>query len=868
VFTSLTLESMINGTDVAIALTANLQQVVQAVFPILSRIGSMPPNANLFVYLSGGVVFSSGTLNDYFTGGGFPGLKRHLYVIVFEAITPAILDAQYTELCNANGEDRKKLLSPVVRSTDIGDCQIACLLGYLNHNGMKRNKFTNTLAQLTGFAPLITSLHQICRKDPVRGVDIVTVTASLHAFVRGFVACPPACTFDYLLRVASFAMASVDVDDVQLPLRVITVDASANDATHKYLASHSQPATVCMWQPDSGTDFVRYVLERPQNPRVIEDAFSQFTALRPSAPLSLRTATGATIFWAGKGRTSLYLSQTQTKDGSSSKVDVIKPLVGTSKSKDVKKLAQALDDEDEGLTDLVDPATVQQLIQVCFDESGSMGGNLDGFQCNPGDIHRVTIAAQYLTNFANRQYAYRIPCIQGLLSFGTRINVRSKMSPLVPYFEDGVKKVVPNGGTPLWDCLSKARESLVAANQGAVRGNAKYPNATLRILVISDGEDTASNEKPEAVASALVRDGIVVDAVIINSKDTCKMLCALCHVTGGLAFRPQTVVEGLALFEQEAFLFTSKRRQPGRYQGTITAQTMEVLEGQAVFDTVVQNLDVDVGRAQAGLQTARQVVFQARAAPPRESRAQRMIREIRMAAAVQDRAVRAVDGTGNAVDVFDDSIKIYPSQADTNQWRVFLQGPVDTPYAQKWWYLLVTFPPDYPEMPPLFRFVSVPFHLNVSAEGRVCLSVIERGYVASANTVELIQIVKGMFIEPDDTTPVQLTKAALYKDSRQEYLNLARQSTAREARNNPRDFFTGDPSDQVPADFQLEQMTIVPQWERSPFTGDPIPKDKQIRASSGVLYNRDELKQYILSTQNPICQVTGKRLTETAADFP
>jgi hypothetical protein len=114
---------------------------------------------------------------------------------------------------------------------------------------------------------------------------------------------------------------------------------------------------------------------------------------------------------------------------------------------------------------------------------------------------------------------------------------------------------------------------------------------------------------------------------------------------------------------------------------------------------------------------------------------------------------------------------------------------------------------------------------------------------------------------------VQLTKAALYKDNQQEYFRLARQSTEREAKARPQDFLAGAISDQVPADFQLEQMTIVPQWERSPFTGDPIPKDKQMRASSGVLYNRDELKQYILSTQNPICQITGKPLSETAADF-
>jgi hypothetical protein len=52
----------------------------------------------LYLYLSGGVVFSGRTLNDYFDCGDFSGLKRHIYAVVFEAISNQVLEGQHTEL--------------------------------------------------------------------------------------------------------------------------------------------------------------------------------------------------------------------------------------------------------------------------------------------------------------------------------------------------------------------------------------------------------------------------------------------------------------------------------------------------------------------------------------------------------------------------------------------------------------------------------------------------------------------------------------------------------------------------------------------------------------------------------------------------
>jgi ubiquitin-protein ligase len=261
-------------------------------------------------------------------------------------------------------------------------------------------------------------------------------------------------------------------------------------------------------------------------------------------------------------------------------------------------------------------------------------------------------------------------------------------------------------------------------------------------------------------------------------------------------------------------------------------------------------------------------VFQSAQKPPTEARTKRLLKELKLAAAVQDPNAEAVDTSGAPAEIFDPELRIYPFANDINQWRIFLQSRDDSSYGGKWWYMTVSFPPAWPTEPPIFRFISIPYHMNVSEEGRVCLNAIERGYVPRALVIDLIQTVKQVFLIPDTNTPVQAMKWTMFKDQRMEYDRLAWESAVREARNSPEEWLAGlGLSDDVPAGFKLDQLVFVPAHERSPFTGEPIPIDKRILSSTGIFYNRDELRQYILSTPNPICAVTGKRLKETADDF-
>ena len=58
-------------------------------------------------------------------------------------------------------------------------------------------------------------------------------------------------------------------------------------------------------------------------------------------------------------------------------------------------------------------------------------------------------------------------------------------------------------------------------------------------------------------------------------------------------------------------------------------------------------------------------------------------------------------------------------------WRVTMIGPKDTPYHKGLFTIIITFPPDYPNHGPEFKFTNRIYHLNVDLEndfGHICIN--------------------------------------------------------------------------------------------------------------------------------------------------
>ena len=68
------------------------------------------------------------------------------------------------------------------------------------------------------------------------------------------------------------------------------------------------------------------------------------------------------------------------------------------------------------------------------------------------------------------------------------------------------------------------------------------------------------------------------------------------------------------------------------------------------------------------------------------------------------------------------NVRLFIKSNDIKTWKVFFEGPKESKYKNAWWYIAITFTDDYPLHPPLFRFITIPYHINVSEDGRVCAS--------------------------------------------------------------------------------------------------------------------------------------------------
>ena len=871
-FTGGSKENLLNGIDVELDLKMNPNECSQY---LLERINSIVDTTGkqLLVYFPGGIPFISGTLADIFAKKNF-NAKRVIYGALTRCVSDATLNNSFLELCNISNPERKLLISPFVDSTDRGLSDMACLMGYLNHDGIKGDLLRRTCAAVIHFPPLITSMSKIIDRSQVVGRDIITVTSTLYTFFRAYLpsTCPDNKVYEYALRLCNL-ISHINDPPEKLPIMSINVKPDAEST--KFLSDLKLGPIVYFWKGDTGDDFP-WIDLKIQSEEAIENAYNLIASFTPIAPLSMRNATGCSIV-KGKDHEYLYLMQSPSKDSKSqNNVDIIDPMNGKSESHDIETFAKAQGNtRADDTANLIDPDRVKQIIMVNFDESKSMIGDLEGRKILPTskDCSRVTIAIQYLTTFANRTYGYRIPCIQGLVSFNNEITLRCPLCPLVPDFEDkGLKNVKPYSTTRLWDSLLFSCQEIVKFRRDS-KGREIYSRAKSRILVISDGEDVNSESKVEDVVKELIKNQIVVDSVIISSEDTCKMLCAVCHATGGLSFRPENIDEGILIFEKSAFLNFEERKGitdpliPGDRTtkpsnlvlDKITEDFMNKAKDHAQFDEDINNKELSQATASnIRLATPRHVCSENANIEIPSPRQRRILRELHYAAETND-----VESPN-----YDPDMKIYTFHANLDRWRVYLKGPEGTPYANKWWYLYVTFPDLYPAQPPIFRFITIPYHLNVSAEGRICLNIIEKGYISSKHVVEILQEIKELFLLPNTDTPVQIDTYMKYLRTPSRYERYATNSSKDRVKSDFTEYLKDTyVDDSVNPNFTLDFEKHVPPYMRSQISGKEIPPENLVKASSGVYYDREELKQLIASSINPICVVTGKQLTETIEEL-
>jgi hypothetical protein len=166
-------------------------------------------------------------------------------------------------------------------------------------------------------------------------------------------------------------------------------------------------------------------------------------------------------------------------------------------------------------------------------------------------LSRLDVLKQMFDAFINRLLAYNFQTHIGLVTFGTKATVSQGITNAIENFRHKLNNMAASGDTAIWDSIALAQDQLENYAE-------KFPEAKMRIICISDGEDNKSQKRLVEVARRLYRCGIVLDCFCLGEALN-EELQTMSYLTGGYIFEPKTLEEAMAICELEPVLAILER---------------------------------------------------------------------------------------------------------------------------------------------------------------------------------------------------------------------------------------------------------------------------------------------------------------------
>ena len=117
---------------------------------------------------------------------------------------------------------------------------------------------------------------------------------------------------------------------------------------------------------------------------------------------------------------------------------------------------------------------------------------------------------------------------------------------------------------------------------------------------------------------------------------------------------------------------------------------------------------------------------------------------------------------------------------DVFHWRITMIGPKNTPYEGGLFNIIADFPDNYPQQAPKMRFLNKMYHCNVSSEGNICISTLNKWKPGTTMT-ELLPLIFALFFMQNPNDPYDNNVANLYKNDKAQFDQIARDYTQKYA---------------------------------------------------------------------------------------
>lgn len=128
---------------------------------------------------------------------------------------------------------------------------------------------------------------------------------------------------------------------------------------------------------------------------------------------------------------------------------------------------------------------------------------------------------------------------------------------------------------------------------------------------------------------------------------------------------------------------------------------------------------------------------------------------------------------------------------DIYKWNVVFQGPEGTDYEGGLFRATLTFPENFPQMPPKMVFLTEMWHPNIYKNGEVCISILHDPGTDPQNEMETADLrwrpiygveqilvsVISMLNDPNINSPANVDASVEFKDHPEEYRKKVRKLT-------------------------------------------------------------------------------------------